>query len=272
MRSELLEDDLGVVLPTTLDRTGDRTFVVNPNRSTLETLVDMLVDESTDVNTTVLADSDVIVTVMDDFLVASKAADLVGEDRLSVKVVDSPPNHSIVVSADELTALVDVGEATGALSTDDDEFVDSTRAYYADAAESAEPYSLRTPPLSRVRRTLEDDIGADAAADFDAVLASLETALGDGSGLDEVTISLLVAARNNELLYDISKWGEDVGLASKATFSRTKTTMEDQGLIDTEKVPIDVGRPRLRLMLGDERLADAGADELATVAQSLLAA
>jgi len=44
------------------------------------------------------------------------------------------------------------------------------------------------------------------------------------------------------------------------------------GLIDTEKVPIDVGRPRLRLMLGDERLNDADSDELATVAQSLLAA
>jgi hypothetical protein len=87
-----------------------------------------------------------------------------------------------------------------------------------------------------------------------------------------VTISLLVAARNNVQLYDISKWGEDVGLASKATFSRAKTTLEDKGLIDTESVAIDVGRPRLRLLLGDERLADADNDELATVAQSLLAA
>jgi hypothetical protein len=32
-----------------------------------------------------------------------------------------------------------------------------------------------------------------------------------------------------------------------------------------------VGRPRLRLMLGDDRLADAEADELASVAQSLIA-
>ncbi len=43
-------------------------------------------------------------------------------------------------------------------------------------------------------------------------------------------------------------------------------------LIDTEKVPIDVGRPRLRLMLGDDRLKDAEPDELASVAQSILAA
>jgi hypothetical protein len=75
------------------------------------------------------------------------------------------------------------------------------------------------------------------AADFRAVLDSLEAARGGGEGLDEVTISLLVAAKNRELLYDISRWGEDIGLASKATFSRTKTRLEDNGLIETEKVP-----------------------------------
>jgi septum formation topological specificity factor MinE len=42
------------------------------------------------------------------------------------------------------------------------------------------------------------------------------------------------------------------------------------GLIGNGKVPTDVGRPRLRLLLGDERLNDADSDELATVVQSLL--
>ncbi|KPN32124.1 hypothetical protein SY89_02884 [Halolamina pelagica] len=115
------------------------------------------------------------------------------------------------------------------------------------------------------------DIGDQSREDFDTVLSSLETARGDGDGLDEVTISLLVAAKNDVLLYDISKWGEDVGIASKATFSRTKTRLEELGLIDTEKVPIDVGRPRLRLKLGDERLHGADAEELASVAQSMIA-
>jgi hypothetical protein len=124
--------------------------------------------------------------------------------------------------------------------------------------------------MSQVRETLEGDIGPETAEDFDTVLDSLQTARGNGEGLDEVTISLLVAAKNGELLYDISKWGEDIGLASKATFSRTKTKLEDMGLIDTEKVPIDVGRPRLRLKLADDRLEDAPPDELASVAQSVL--
>jgi hypothetical protein len=42
------------------------------------------------------------------------------------------------------------------------------------------------------------------------------------------------------------------------------------GLLDTEKVPIDVGRPRLRLMLGDDRLRDSDTDQLASVAQTIL--
>jgi predicted transcriptional regulator len=61
-----------------------------------------------------------------------------------------------------------------------------------------------------------------------------------------------------------------VGIASKATFSRTKTKLEDMGLIGTEKVPIDVGRPRLRLKLANDDLRNAETDQLASAAQSLL--
>jgi hypothetical protein len=42
------------------------------------------------------------------------------------------------------------------------------------------------------------------------------------------------------------------------------------GLIGTEKVPIDVGRPRLRLKLANDDLRNAETDQLANVAQSLL--
>ena len=81
-----------------------------------------------------------------------------------------------------------------------------------------------------------------------------------------------MAAKHEQLLYDISRWGEDAGVASKATFSRTKTHLEERGLLETEKVPIDVGRPRLRLLVGDERLGEVDAEELASVARELLSA
>ena len=85
-----------------------------------------------------------------------------------------------------------------------------------------------------------------------------------------MTLALLAGARHSELLSEISKWGEDVGLASKATFSRSKSDLEDVGIVETEKVPIDVGRPRLRLRLVED-LRGAPIPELVTTARDSLA-
>jgi len=272
MDTTLLQDDAASILSSVFAEAEATVYVVNPSQETISALVSTLENADTMPEVRLLADENTLKDIMNDFLVASPAADLVESGTLSMRVLATVPKHSIVVTDDSVYALVSVDDTLSALGTADDEFAGAAAGHYESTWESAEAYSLRTPAISRVRSSLETEISEATAADFDSVLASLATARGDGDGLDEVTISLLVAARNNELLYDISKWGEDIGLASKATFSRTKTKLEDMGLIDTESVPIDVGRPRLRLLLGDERLESADSDELATVAQSLLAA
>jgi hypothetical protein len=271
MRSNLLEDDVRTVLSEVLDSEAQSLTVVNPSRETLSELVSVLDEHEDPPAVRLLAENRALKDEMDDFIVASTAADLIEADLLELKILSDVPNHSLLIGSESVVSLIDAGDAVAGLTTDEDAFLDDISSFYDDEWEHADSYSLRTPAMSRVMETLESDIGPETAGDFEGVLASLQTARGDGDGLDEVTISLLVAAKNGELLYDISKWGEDIGLASKATFSRTKTTLEDMGLIDTEKVPIDVGRPRLRLMLGDERLQSADSDELASVAQSILA-
>jgi hypothetical protein len=271
MTSNLLGTTVDGVLAAVLDEGPDDLLVVNPSEAMVTDLVEAAATYDGDLpSLRVLADERVLKDVMDDFLVASRAADLV-DGGLSIRSTSSLPRHSLLLTPTSVVALVAIGDRVAGIAADDASFVETaTEACETDWA-GAEPYTLRTPPITAVRDTLADDIGPDALADFDAVLASLETARGNGDGLDEVTISLLVAAKNQVLLYDISKWGEDVGIASKATFSRTKTRLEDLGLIDTEKVPIDVGRPRLRLQLADQRLQDADASELANVATSILA-
>ncbi|WP_446685210.1 hypothetical protein [Haladaptatus pallidirubidus] len=127
--------------------------------------------------------------------------------------------------------------------------------------ENSDEFSFRTPPLSEVEESLEENIGSETKEDFMAVIENRDEIRSSGD-INEVSVSLVIAAKNNILLYDISKWGEDTGVASKATFSRTKTQLEDLGVIDTEKVPIDVGRPRLRLKLADESMTDMSADEM----------
>ncbi|GAA0670539.1 DUF5821 family protein [Natronoarchaeum mannanilyticum] len=271
MNSNLLDRQLDDILRELLAESDDELFLVNPSREAIESFVDVATAFEDDRPLVrLLADERTLKDVMDDFIVASNTADLVDADVLELRTTESPPGNSLALTADAVVALVDAGSQVGGLVSDDDGFVESASDAYQSRWESADEYNLRTPPITRVRETLSEEISPEAEDDFSNILDSLETARGDGDGLDEVTISLLVAAKNEALLYDISKWGEDVGIASKATFSRTKTKLEDMGLIDTEKVPIDVGRPRLRLKLGDDRLTDADNGQLATTAQSIL--
>ncbi|MCL9813387.1 transcriptional regulator TbsP [Natranaeroarchaeum aerophilus] len=271
MTSNLLDTQLDEILREMIDDADEELLLVNPAEETIETFVDVATHLDGELpSVQLLAEERTLKDVMDDFIIASNTADLVEMGVLTLRTVESPPRNSLVITDESIVALIDTGNEVAGLVSEDDAFVDRTVETYRSRWEAADEFNLRTPPISRVRETLSEEISADAEADFSNILDSLETARGDGDGLDEVTISLLVAAKNEALLYDISKWGEDVGIASKATFSRTKTRLEDMGLIDTEKVPIDVGRPRLRLKFGDDRLRDADNGQLATTAQSIL--
>ncbi|MFB6108660.1 MAG: transcriptional regulator TbsP [Haloplanus sp.] len=260
--------DFETVFGEILDE-GDEVFVIDPTATAIEALTAVAADRETPA-VRLLAEEAVLKEVMDDFLVASHTADLVAAGTLSVNTGTDASANALVVSEGTVRALVAADGRVAALGTDDEAFVDAVRDTCERRWESSTAFDLRTPPLSRVRETLAEDIGAAVREDFDAVLDALTNTTGEGTGLDEVTLTLLVAARNDVLLYDISKWGEDVGIASKATFSRTKTKLEDEGLIKTEKVPIDVGRPRLRLKLDEDRFGEGDPDELAAVATTLV--
>ncbi|GAA0529555.1 DUF5821 family protein [Halorubrum ejinorense] len=272
MVSNLLAADVEAALEAAFAGDDDELLVVDPSAETIVSLVETAVGRDELPALSMLADERTLKDVLDDFVVASRAADLIADGDLDLRVLDGAVDNALFVSPSRVVALVSAGDGVAALSTDDGDFVDEVYDNHRSAFDDAEPYALRTPAISRVRETMEAEIGDEARADFDAVLEAVERGRDDGVDLDEVTVSLLVAAKNDVLLYDISKWGEDVGIASKATFSRTKTRLEDLGIIDTEKVPIDVGRPRLRLKLGDERLRGVDAEELAAAAAEMMAA
>ncbi|TKX77437.1 hypothetical protein EXE53_26605 [Halorubrum sp. SD626R] len=269
MVSNLLEADVERVLDAAFAGDDEEVVVVDPSAETIAALIEAATAREDLPSMSMLAADSELASVMDDFLAASTAADLVADEALGIRLLPDDVDNALFVSPSKLVVLVSADDRVAALSTDDAEFVgevfETNRAAFDDAAE----YDLRTPAISRVRETMAAEIDAATRDDFDALLASVEAARGSDA-IDEVTASLLVAAKNDVLLYDISKWGEDVGIASKATFSRTKTRLEDAGLVDTEKVPIDVGRPRLRLKLGDERLRGVDAADLADVATEML--
>jgi hypothetical protein len=245
-------------------------FAIDLNEEATADLIEILTDLDESPRVRLLARRSVLKWVRDDFVLASAAAEVGTAGRLSFRTTDEPIENALLVTEETVVSLVPAGEHTAGLVTDAAAFVEAARTHWASVWESAEEFDLRTPARSRVEDSLAEEFGPEVESDFQAMLGALETLRTDETDLDEVAVSLLAAAKHEELLYDVSKWGADVGMASKPTFSRTKNQLEERGLIATEKVPIDVGRPRQRLLLGDERLRGAAAAELASAAQSLL--
>ena len=250
------------------DVTGDGLAMGLPTGG-VEALLDVLAESDDPPTVRLLATESVLKTVTSDFTVAGTAADLVVAGVLSLRTTEERLDGPLLCTDEAVVSVVSTDEHAAGLVTRDETFVEAARTGYTEQWEDADEFRLRTPPLSRVHETLGDEFGPDVRADFERMRTALGTQRGDGE-IDEVVVSLLAAAKNEQLLYDISTWGEHVGVASRATFSRKKATLEEGGLIDTEKVPIDVGRPRLRLLLGDERLHEADTDELVSVAGSML--
>lgn len=219
----------------------------------------------------VLARDAVLKWMRADFVLASTAAELAEAGRLELRTAPEYLENVLVVSEESVVSVVQAAERVGTFVTDDEEFVEAVNERWESAFERGEKFSLRTPARSQVLDSLAEAFDSEMARDFRKILEAVGSTR-DEKVLNEVGVSLVVATRHEELLYDISHWGEDVGVASKATFSRTKTALEKQGVIETEKVPIDVGRPRLRLVVGDERLEEASSEDVPSVVRELFSA
>lgn len=248
---------------------GANALVVNPSTTFLQQLIMALSESDPQGHVRIAAEEDVLKTIRNEFIVAAKTSELV-EDGI-IEVVQTTENMSsgVMITDDMMSGLIDL-ESTLAL-TEQQELESEVEEAVEDVWRSSESFQLRTPSFETIHSTMSEDISEEVADEYQQVLDYVGS-FEPESKFDEVAVALLVAARNNLLLYDISKWGEDSGLASKATFSRTKTHLESMGHIHTEKVPIDVGRPRLRLTLSDELEGISIEDTVTTIQQQMISA
>ncbi|MEZ3144640.1 DUF5821 family protein [Halobaculum sp. MBLA0143] len=205
-----------------------------------------------------------LVSLRQSFLGAARAANLVEADRLAVREREPTGDTPLIVGEERVHVPLLLDGTGAAVVATRGSFAEQAGESVASAWEGGEPFSLRTPALERIRDTMASDLGSGLKEDFDQSLARAATQRDPGD-FEPVTAAVVVAAANGTLHYDLSRWGESVGLASKATFSRRKGELEDMDVITTEKVPVEMGRPRQRLHLTDEydsKLGDHGVDEL----------
>jgi len=246
-------------------------IVLDPSVAVIHSLIDILISFDEPPQSRVLAAESALKSVRDHTSRAAHAAELVNEGSLQLRSLGSPQVGlpPLIVSDDHVHSLVVLDSVVSTISRENTAMAASVENDLDEFWEAADSFDLRTPGWSHMLTSLEDRFGTEVATDFERVLSATDDADIDSSEIDEIAIAIFAASANGVLLYDIGRWGEDIGFASKATFSRTKGQMEDAGLITTEKVPIDVGRPRQRLRIADDRLEGADATEVISILGSL---
>lgn len=217
----------------------------------------------------VLTDRQTITEVRRRFLTASHIADFVEAGSMQIRSED---RHlpSFLVTETDLTIVTGLDDSlletfTGAES----EFVDSTYEEIERRFDAAREVSLRAPAYSAMLEEIGEDLGEPMQTDVESMLDRALATREDESAIDPTRLTLLAGARNEVQLYELSRWGEDAGVASRSKYSREKTRLEDLGVIDTEKVQTGVGRPRQRLVLADE-VDGADVGELLSLTESVL--
>lgn len=206
-----------------------------------------------------------------DFVTATTLVEFEEAATASLRVVDpeAVPEPAVVTDDAVVPLLRGVPSRTIAIRVVDA----SLRADYGDAVadrwDDAAVFDLETFARSRFLDGLEDAFGEPFRDDFERGLAAPDIRGPDD--VDPVDLLVLFAAKYGEQSYELNRWGESFGVASVGKFSQSKRKLEDAGLVDTEKVESgSVGRPRQRLVLGQEALVDAGPEELVAAMRSVV--
>lgn len=237
-------------------------------------LVSAVDDVEFDHQLRLITDESTARAIRSQFLTATRVVDLIEAGTVELRTVpeDRTPLDALLIGPDRLASLLWTrDDRVGSLATDDGEFAATFRTEYDELWDGAEEYSFRTPAYSRMLESLGERLGEGTEADLATALEADVTKRGLESNLDAVDVTILVAARNRQQLYELSRWGESAGLASPAKFSQAKQHLEDVGLVGTEKVPQERGRPRQRLVLAKADLEEASVEELVSTAQSVTA-
>ena len=227
----------------------DPLYLLRPAPTTLELLVQATGEDTPPLH--VLASIDDLRAVRRRFRLATSIAELRRQDRLTLTAAAPAGRGTVLVTGETAYAIAHVDEERLLFeaSSAPGKLLETCRQYHG-----TESFDLRTPAWGRISETLVDTFNTDVEDDFRVAIQEW-TKTVDEQALGTATIALLIAGQHELLLHDISAWGEDLGVASKATFSRAKTALVEDGILTSEKVPIEVGRPRLRLMLTDEYAA-----------------
>lgn len=190
-------------------------------------------------------------------------ADLRRAGVLAIRECSSVDGRLTVLD-DRTYAHLSVGDRIETLTAASSSLADGLRERYGRVWSTATSVTAPLPPLSTFVSTFADAFPG-AARTLLAVLDA-ETLRRD-EPFDPITTVLVVAARHELQTLRVSEWAESIDLASRTEISRRTTRLVDRGVIETDRVPHGIGRPRQVLVPTDGALASCPPAEILAVAR-----
>lgn len=199
----------------------------------------------------VMTDEDTITDLRNQFLTGAHLEEYIQNDVLRLRSQPSPL-PTLLCTATDVLAIAGLPDGPQwVFETSDDEYLEATRQRFADEFQAASTPRLRHPNWSALCAAFEETFGADVLGNFKAGLRAALADDGRTLTIDPVHLSLLLGGFHELSFYELSRTAEAVQFGSPGTYSRKKRQLEDAGLIDVEAMETDVGRPRQRLLLGE---------------------
>jgi len=184
-----------------------------------------------------------------DFPLNARISGLIAQDKLSIYASDVTLLSNIILDGPQLYTLVRLGQTERFVKSTEKGLQTRLDAEFVRITESADLVDPDILAWSELLVQLELTVDSSTRHEFERLIKAAR--IEELGAIDDISVALVAAAHSGALLNDLSSWAKEVGLASKATFSRRKQNLEDEGIIYTERVPIEVGRPKQRLKLSD---------------------
>lgn len=235
-------------LTARFDRIDGRWMLSNPPVEVLTGVVRALEAAPDPPTVDVLGRSDVFREFRNDFEIGCRASALIRDDLLRLRVAECGNLSMLLITPTEAQLVIFLDEYVDLSTITDEDWVGDVFEEVTAEFEAAEPYSVRKPPFDEVFRTASEKLGEPFETDFRAVL-ELAAEEGRRKAFNAVTAAILVGASHELENYAVGRWLESTGVASTASASRYKTTLEERGLVETENVQVEIGRPRQQLLL-----------------------
>lgn len=188
-------------------------------------------------------------SIRDHFPINSKFKELQSSESHQIRTIDIDAVTPMVLTSEMFAIGVQFGEIRKFTEIADTDLRQQFGATFDDFFDQADPLAIDVSPWNELLDSLEEMVGKETRREYVRLIDSAME--NDIHSLDEISVAIIATALAGGLQNDLGKWGEENDFASAASFSRRKNALEDDGVITTEKVPIDVGRPKLRLKLSD---------------------